>query len=370
MDKVRLGIIGAGVMGSAHAKYVLDGSISRCELAAVADFNPANLEKFDGLKRFTDSHEMITSGEVAAVLIATPHYFHTEAGIDALENGLHVLVEKPISVHKADAERLIAAHTNKDLVFAAMFCVRTVPQYKKIKQLIDNNELGKIERVNWIVTNWFRPEAYYRSSAWRATWKGEGGGVLLNQCPHQLDLLQWMCGMPSSIQAFCDLGVYHDIEVEDRVTAFLRYPNGATGLFVTSTGEAPGTNRLEIAGEMGKLVFENDELTFARNEVSARVFCDTTDNAFGLPEVWNAQIPVSGKAGVHAEITQNFVDAILDGTPLIAPAEEGIKSIELANAMLYSSLKNTAVELPLDGAAFAAELQRLIDTSTHQKATA
>ena len=367
MCKVRLGIIGVGVMGSGHAKYVMDGSISRCELTAVADANPANLAKFRSLKCFADSHEMILSGEVDAVLIATPHFFHTAAGIDALQNGLHVLVEKPISVHKADAERLIAAHTNKDQVFAAMFCVRTVPQYKKIKQMIDKGELGKIERITWIGTDWFRTAAYYRSSAWRATWKGEGGGVLLNQCPHQLDLLQWMCGMPSRIHAFCDLGFYHDIEVEDRVTAFMRYPNGATGVFITSTGEAPGPNRLEIAGEMGKLVLENGKLTFTRNEVSARVFCDTSDALMGMPEVWNAQIPITGAGGLHAEITQNFVDAILDGKPLIAPAEEGIKSIELANAMLYSSLKNTAVELPLDGAAFEIELQRLIDASSSNK---
>lgn len=233
--------------------------------------------------------------------------------------------------------------------------------------MIDRGELGEIERITWIGTDWFRTKAYYRSSAWRATWKGEGGGVLLNQCPHQLDLLQWMCGMPSSIQAFCDLGFYHDIEVEDRVTAFMRYPNGATGVFITSTGEAPGTNRLEIAGEMGKLVLEGGELTFTRNEVSARVFCDTSDALMGTPEIWNAQIPITGTAGLHAEITQNFVDAVLDGKPLIAPAEEGIKSIELANAMLYSSLKSTSVELPLDGAAFEIELQRLIDASSSNK---
>ncbi len=247
MKKVRLGIIGVGGMGLYHARYLLDGKVDRCELTAVCDVDPARLQQFDkhaGIKQFTDSRTLIRSGKVDAVLIATPHYSHTTIGIDAFKNGLHVLVEKPISVHKADCERLIAAHTDKKLVFAAMFMLRTSPLYKNVKRLLDDGEVGRLTRVSWLVTSWFRTETYYASGGWRATWKGEGGGVLLNQCPHNLDLLQWFCGMPSRVRGFCSFGKYHDIEVEDEVTAYLEYPNGATGVFVTTTGEAPGTDRL------------------------------------------------------------------------------------------------------------------------------
>jgi predicted dehydrogenase len=226
--------------------------------------------------------------------------------------------------------------------------------------LIRNGDVGDLIRITWIITNWFRTDAYYASGSWRATWAGEGGGVLLNQCPHQLDLWQWLFGMPARVQAVCAFGKHHRIEVEDEVTAYLEYANGATGVFITSTGEAPGTNRLEIAGDMGKVVVEGGKIQFTRNEVSARQFCRTSPALFAQPAVWDIDIPVSGSGGQHAEIIQNFVDAILDGEPLLAPAREGIHSVELANAMLYSSLTGKPVELPLDGRAFERTLRKLI----------
>lgn len=368
MDKVRLGIIGMGNMGVSHERYLSRHEISRCDVSAICDIDPAKLEKFPERKHFTDSGAMIRSGEVDAVLIATPHYAHTTIGIDALERGVHVLVEKPISVHKADCERLIAAHEkHPDLVFSAMFQMRTEPVYKRIKKLIDNGELGELRRVNWIATAWYRTQAYYDSGGWRATWKGEGGGVLMNQCPHNLDLFQWFCGMPARVRSFCNLGRYHDIEVEDDVTAYLEYPNGATGIFIAATGEAPGTDRLEIAGDRGKLVFENSQLTFTRNEIGAEEFIRTCESGFDRPDVWKVELPLSDGPKGHAAITQNFVDAILDGAPLIAPAEEGISSVELANAMIYSSILGETVELPLNGAEYEAKLNELIASSTGEK---
>jgi predicted dehydrogenase len=297
---------------------------------------------------------------VDAVLIATPHYFHTTIGIDALDNGLHVLVEKPISVHKADCERLIAAaERNPKSVFSAMFQMRTFPDYKRIHRLIADGALGAIQRVNWIVTAWYRTEAYYASGGWRATWKGEGGGVLLN--------LQWMCGMPVRMRASCGFGKYHDIEVEDEVTAYFEYANGATGVFIASTGEAPGTDRLEIAGDRAKLVYEDGKLTLVRNEVSAREFSKTSRDGFDRPDVWNVEVPIRSARSGHSVITQNFVDAILDGTPLIAPAGEGIHSVELSNAMIYSAVTGATVELPLDAAAYEAKLKQLIAESKFVK---
>ena len=370
MNKVRLGIIGIGNIGRHHADYLRAGKVNRCELVAVCSTSPDKLEKYLPLKVYDHGEKLIRSGTVDAVLIATPHYQHTTYGIAALEESLHVMVEKPISAHKADAERLIAAHQKQKrakLVFGGMFQMRAEPRYAKIRKLIQDGELGQIVRVNWIITDWFRSEAYYTSGGWRATWKGEGGGVLLNQCLHNLDTLQWLCGMPARVRGFCQLGRFHHIEVEDNVTAYLEWANGATGVFVTSTGEAPGTNRLEITGTRGRIVVEKDKLHFTRNEVSMIEFSKTSKVGFLKPDVWNIEIPFENAAAPHAALMQNFVDAILDGTPLIAPGEDGIHSVELANVMLYSSLIGQTVELPMDSAAYEKKLKQLIAGSKDRK---
>jgi predicted dehydrogenase len=368
MKTVRLGIIGMGNMGKFHADYLLAGKVSRAELTAVCSPSPAKLEKYKAFKIFDDGEKLIRSGAVDAVVIATPHYQHTSLGIAAFDAGLHAMVEKPISAHKADAERLIAARRkHPELVFGAMFQFRTEPRYTKIQKLIQSGELGALARVNWIITDWYRTEAYYASGGWRATWRGEGGGVLLNQCLHQLDTLQWLAGVPARVRGFCQMGRYHNIEVEDNVSIFLEWANGATGVFVSSTGETPGTNRFEIVGTRGKVVLENNRLTFTRNDADMIEFSQTARTGFVKPEIWNIEIPFDNAAAPHATLMQNFVDAILDGSPLLVPGEEGIHSVELANGMLYSSLIGQTVELPMDSAAFAKKLQQLIAESKFQK---
>ncbi len=371
MDKVRIGVIGIGGMGGYHAQYLRDGKVARAELAAVADIEPSKLEKYagwNGVLRYNSGSELIAARAVDAVLVATPHYGHTTLGIEALRAGLHVLVEKPISVHKADCERLIEAHKGrKKQVFAAMFNQRTLKAHRKLKAMIDAGELGRMTRVNWIITDWFRTESYYASGGWRATWGGEGGGVLLNQCPHQLDLLQWICGMPSKVRADCAFGRWHNIEVEDDVTAVFEYPSGAKGVFVTTTGEAPGTNRLEICGERGLIILENNTLRFTRNEVSMLEFCKTCPGGFDKPDTWAIDVCADNPGPQHQGIAQNFVNAILDGEKLIAPAAEGIHSVELANAMLLSAFLGKEVALPLDGAAYEKELKKRIKASSGKK---
>lgn len=368
MKNVRLGIIGMGNMGKHHADYLLAGKVARAELTAVCSTSPAKLEKYKAAKIFDDGEKLIRSGAVDAVVIATPHYQHTTLGIAALEAGVHVMVEKPISAHKADAERLIAVRKkHPKLVFGAMFQFRTEPRYLKLKKLIDDGELGDIVRINWIITDWYRTEAYYASGGWRATWKGEGGGVLLNQCLHQLDTLQWLVGMPARVRGFCQIGRFHNIEVEDNVSIFMEWKNGATGIFVSSTGETPGTNRFEIVGTRGKIVLENNKLTFTRNDADMIQFSKNAKTGFAKPEIWNVEIPFADAPATHAALMQNFVDAILDGAPLLVPGEEGIHSVELANVMLYSSLINQTIELPMDSAAFEKKLQQLIDESKFQK---
>jgi predicted dehydrogenase len=368
MSIVRLGIIGMGNMGKFHADYLLAGKVSRAELTAVCSTSPAKLEKYKALKIFDDGEKLIRSGAADAVVIATPHYQHTSLGIAAFEAGLHVMVEKPISAHKADAERLIAVRKkHPKLVFAAMFQFRSEPRYTKLKKLIGDGELGAIVRINWIITDWYRTEAYYGSGGWRATWKGEGGGVLLNQCLHQLDTLQWLVGMPTRVRGFCQIGRYHNIEVEDNVSIFLEWTNGATGVFVSSTGETPGSNRFEIVGTRGKVVLENNKLTFTCNDADMIEFSKAAKTGFDKPGTSTSDIPFDNAPAPHAELMQNFVDAILDGKPLLVPGEEGIHSVELANVMLYSSLINQTVELPMDSAAFEKKLQQLIAASKFEK---
>jgi predicted dehydrogenase len=370
MQSVRVGIIGMGNMGRHHAEYLLAGKVPRCELKAVCSTSPKKLESYKDKKVtvFGDAGQLIRSGEVDAVIIATPHPQHPAQGISAFEAGLHVMVEKPIAAHKGDAERLIAAASkHPKQAFAAMFQLRVEPRYARIRKLIQSGELGQIARISWIITDWYRTEAYYASGGWRATWRGEGGGVLINQCLHQLDMLQWLCGMPARVRGFCQIARYHNIEVEDNITCYMEWPNNATGVFISSTGEAPGSNRFEIAGTRGKVILESNKITFTRNEADMVEFSKTARTGFSKPEVWVADVPFETNPNPHATLMQNFVEAILDGAPLIAPGLDGLQSIELANVMLYSSMLAHTIELPMNSAAYEKKLQQLIAESKFHK---
>jgi predicted dehydrogenase len=368
MARVRLAVVGAGTMGEIHLKNA--AAMPGVELAAVCDVIPERAERFAAeykCRAYTSAARLLKSRAADAVLIATPHYSHTTLGIAALKSGHHVLVEKPISVHKADCEKLIAAHEDKQLVFAAMFNQRMDPLYIRLKDLIARGALGRLDRITWIITEWFRTEAYYTSGGWRATWAGEGGGVLLNQCPHNLDLWQWCFGMPARVRAFCKVGRKHKIEVEDEVTALMEYPDGASGILVTSTGEAPGVNRLEVAGEFGTVLLENRKLTFTRNSTSSIEFINTSPERFGRPTTTVETESFDSSGPQHAGVLQNFIEAIAEGKPLVAPAAEGIRSVELGNAMLLSSETGRTLELPLDGRAYQRLLKRKIRESARPR---
>lgn len=370
MPTVKLGLIGLGNIGRHHAGYLLAGQVPDVELTAVCATTPSKVEAYTagGVSGYTDARELIRSGQVDAVLIATPHYQHAELGILALEKGLHVMVEKPIAAHKADAEKLLAcAMKFPNQVFAGMFQLRVEPRYARLRTLLSSGELGTLQRWNWINSDWFRTDAYYASSDWRATWRGEGGGVLLNQCLHNLDVLAWLLGMPKRLRGFCQIGRWHDIEVEDQVTAYFEHDGGANGVFVSSTGEAPGTNRLELVGTRGRVVLENQKLQFTRNESDALEWSRTAQIGFSKPPVWNCEIPFEDAGNQHAILMRNFAGAILRQEPLIAPGAEGLHSVELANAIVYSSLENRTLDLPMDGAAWESKLRELVAQSTHQK---
>lgn len=368
METVRLGIVGLGNMGKAHLANIRAGKVPGLRVTAMCESVGTLPSQLEGEQPFTDVSAMIKSGRIDAILICTPHFSHTTIGIEALQNGLHVLVEKPISVHKADCERLIAAHTDKSKIFAAMFNMRTNACFKKVKDLIDSGELGAVRRVHWEVTNWFRTNYYYATGGWRGTWKGEGGGVLMNQCPHNLDLFQWMFGMPKTIRGFCQFGRFHEIEVEDDVIAVMQYENGTTATFITSTGEAPGVNKLEITAENGRLtVTDGTKIHFQRNRVPMSKFCMEAEAAFAMPESWHMEIPVADSGGQHVEILQNFTNAILKGEKLLSPAEEGIFSVELANSILLSTWQDKAIELPMTAADYERILIEKGEASTFQK---
>jgi predicted dehydrogenase len=369
MDFVRFGVIGLGGMGNFHLSYL--NTIDGAKVAAVCDVDPKKVDaaaaKYDAQApggkagRFTDVASMLGSGMVDAVMIATPHPLHPEAAIAAFNKGIHVLCEKPVAVTVKQARQINAAHAASGVKFSLMYQMRTVPQYRKMRELITEGELGEITRITWLITDWFRTWSYYASGGWRATWAGEGGGVLINQCPHNLDLIQWVTGLsPKRVTAVAFVGKTHPIEVEDEVSAILEYDSGAIGHFVTTTGEAPGTNRFEVCGDRGKLVSENGKVTFHRTRKSVRDVRENAKEMFATVETWPFELPTGAENPArHKLIVQNFVNAIRSDEPLIAPGEEGVKGLELGNAILMAGLSRSPVELPLDGDAYEAFLQHL-----------
>ncbi|SDZ33686.1 Predicted dehydrogenase [Evansella caseinilytica] len=372
MKKVRIGVIGIGAMGSIHAKYLFDGRIPHAELTAVCDSNTERLDwakqSFgDKVQLFDNSDLFFASKSCDAVMIATRHYDHPILAIQSLKEGCHTLIEKPAGVYTKAVREMNKVAQKSDKVFGIMYNQRTSPLYQKVKDLVESGELGKLKRTIWIITDWYRPQSYYDAGEWRATWRGEGGGVLLNQDPHQLDLWQWICGMPKRVRSFMTFGKYRDIEVEDDVTTFVEYDHGATGLFVTSTGEAPGTNRLEVSGDRGKVVIENDKLTFWRLRVPESEFNREFRGGFGSPECWKCEIPIHGENAQHIGIIKDWINAILNGTELLAPGVEGINGLTISNAMHLSAWTDRWVDIPFDEDLFYKKLKERIDHSTFQK---
>ena len=366
---VKTGIVGIGSMGIKHVGHVID--LPNTKLTAICDRSFALLDAADDapdVPRYNDYEQMLGSADLDAVIIATPHYDHPDMCLQAFARGLHVLVEKPIAVHVNEAQRLIDGYRlakvdQPDLVFATMFMQRTWDHWRKMKQMIDGGELGQLMRCSWHITDWFRTQYYFDSRDWRAAWRSEGGGVLMNQCPHNLDLYQWLVGMPARVHAFVKFGKHHRIEVEDEVTAYFEYENGMIGHFIASTGESPGTNRLEIVGDKGKLVYEDDELVFCRNEWSSAKQIREAGKGAGKVPFCQEMIPYEKRTtNRHECIIANFADAILTGADLIVPAEEGLNSVMLNNAILLSSHKKQTVTLPIDAEEYAALLQAYIDS--------
>ena len=369
MEKIRLGIIGVGNMGSSHAKKVSRGDVPDFVLAAVADIDPIKLEWAqenlpETVARFDTAEAMLDSGLIDACIVATPHYDHPKYVIECINRGIHVMSEKPAGVYtKQVREMNEEAARHPEVKFGMMFNQRTDHIYRKMRELVQSGRFGEIRRVNWLITNWYRPQAYYDSGAWRATWSGEGGGVLLNQCPHNLDLWQWICGMPVKVHSHIHYGKWHDIEVEDDVTTYVEYPNGATGVFITTTGDALGTNRFEIQLDKGKIVSDNGVLTVMEYEMAESEFTKVNKIPFQSPQAHPVEIETDGKSEQHVGVLNAWADAILRGGEMIAHGEEGINGLTLSNAMHLSSFLGKTIELPLDEDVYYEELMKRVATS-------
>ena len=372
MDIVRLGIIGVGNMGSSHLDRISKGECKGLTVTAVADIKESRRkmveEKYEGVKVFDDAIKMMDSGLCDAVLVAVPHYFHPEYSIAAMKRGLHVMCEKPAGVYTAQVEEMIAeANKHPELVFGMMFNQRTNCVYRKMKEIIASGELGNIRRTNWIITNWYRSQCYYDSGDWRATWSGEGGGVLLNQCPHNLDLWQWICGMPVKVDAKLQYGKWHNIEVEDDVTAYVEYANGATGCFITTTGDCPGTNRFEVTLDSGKLVCDGNTLKLYKLDTPEPEFTKINTSPFATPKVTEINVETDGKNPQHNGVLIAFADAILHGGKLVADGREGINGLTISNAMHLSSWLGKEVTIPFDAELYKSELMKRVATSRHKE---
>ncbi len=368
MDKqVRFAVVGLGNMGSAHAGSIYQGEVPGAVLTAVCDIAPSRRqwarESFPDVAVFDEYIAMLAANMVDAVLIATPHYFHPPMAVAAFEHGLHVLTEKPAGVRLSDVHVMCAAAKASRRVFGVMFNQRTHPLFRRAREIVRGGQLGELKRVNWTVTNWYRNQKYYNSGGWRASWAGEGGGVLLNQAPHQLDLWQWICGMPASVWANCSVAQYHHIEVEDDATVFAQYANGATATFITTTGEYPGTNRLEIAGTLGKLVLEDNTIRWWKLPRSEREFCFDVNGE--VPPVAYEEITADERETAHNGILRNFTNAVLTGEELLAPGYEAANELTLSNAAYLSAWTGERVSLPPDMVKFDRLLAQRIACSSY-----
>lgn len=371
MEQIKLGIIGVGNMGTSHANNILAGKCPEIKLVAVADINPDRVkwakENWSEVAVFNTAEEMMDSGLIDAVLVAVPHYDHPKYAMECFKRGLHVMVEKPAGVYTKQVREMNEAAKNANVKFGMMFNQRTNHIYRKMRELVQSGDYGQIKRTNWIITDWYRPQCYYNSGAWRATWSGEGGGVLLNQCPHNLDLWQWICGMPVKVSSHMYFGKWHDIEVEDDVTTFVEYANGATGTFITTTGDTPGTNRFEVTMERGKLIAEGNKLTLWELEMSEPEYSKISTEPFGTPKATVIEVETDGENPQHAGVLNAFAGAILRDEPLVAGGEEGINGLTLSNAMHLSAWLGKEIELPFDEDLYYEELMKRVATSRRKE---
>jgi predicted dehydrogenase len=356
--KVRFGIVGVGGMGSGHANAMKN--VEEVQLMAVSDAARAVCDRVAAeynVRGFYDYRELIDSGLVDAITVATPHYYHPPVSIYAMRKGIHVLSEKPIAVTVRAADGMIAAAKKGKVKFAVMYQTRSTPEYQAAKRLVSEGKLGDLYRTCCIDAG-FRSQAYYDSAAWRGTWKGEGGGVLINQAPHEIDVFMSLGGLPSKVLAATNTR-RHRIEVEDEAAALLSYKNGARGYYYTSTTEFPGTSYLELCGDRGKLLLQEGKVRFWAMDKSLQEFNDTATQMWDQPSAREEAVPVEMRESGHGAIIRNLARAILYDEPLLSPGEEGLRSVEFINAVILSGKRGRPVEIPVDRKTYEAFITKM-----------
>ena len=364
---VRIGLVGIGMIAENYIRLLHSGAVQGAQVTALASRNEAKLQAvvqqhaLSNVACFPTAEALVRSGCVDAIIICTPHFQHPALAITALHHGVHVLVEKPVAVFGDEAAQLVAeSERHPHLVCCVAYCKRTAAPYQKVKALLDSGTLGTLKRALWQATNWYRTDAYHTSSPWRGTYQGEGGGILLNQASHQLDLYLWLCGVPTTAFGFCNKGVGRNIQVENDVTAYFTYPNGATGQFITSSHEYPGTNRLELSGDKAQLILDGEHtLTLRTLETPESVYTKTATAGFG-------NIPYQEEVFTFAPaapddnwrlLLQNFVDACAGTTAPLCSVQEAAQSIALINALYLSDWQGKPQPVPPDAAAFRTALE-------------
>lgn len=360
---IRFGIIGIGGMGANHANLLLQNKINNACLASICDMNKSFSKNFIDTPFYSNASDFFNKDKIDVAIIATPHRSHVNLGKEALKNDINVIIEKPLAVTAKQCREFIEFSKKYDAKFGIMLNQRTNPAFIKLKKMIMSGELGKIHRYQWTITDWFRTNYYYNISDWRATWKGEGGGVLMNQSIHQLDLCQWLFGMPDSVITDMQLGHFHNIEVEDEVTSILKYKNGMKGIFSTTTGETPGVNRLEIASDYGLIIYENNCLTWKKLSETSTSVIRNSQILFEKPPVETLQFKFPHEEDQHIEhnkILQNFTNFLLGKEDLYVPGDQGLNSVELINTMILSGLDKKEIELPLNEEEYENKLREMI----------
>ena len=367
MKHVRFGIIGCGGMGAGHARLIVQAQARDFSLAAVADINAETAQRVGkefNVPWFADGCKLVDSGLVDAVIIATPHYFHPPLAICAARQGLHVLTEKPMAVSMGPARAMVTQCKRHKVALGVMFQQRNRPEMRKMKQLVAGGALGEIFRAQMICSSWYRAQSYYDSGSWRGTWDGEGGGILINQAPHSLDLFQWIAGMPRAVRATADTR-HHKIEVENTANAVLDYGDGRTGYIYATTAEAPGLEQLMVCGDKGTLVAEGGKLRLAKLAMPLKKHLLSTPHGFQAPDFQWQDVELPATEGKHIVITRAFVAHILKGKPLAASGAEGLNELELSNAVYISAYRNKTVELPVD----AREMEKVLDQLVKARST-
>ena len=370
-DYVRVGLIGFGKQGSHYVRMFIEHRLfSRFRLTAIADTCPQKLQWIKDnigseIECFDSAEAMLSSGIIDACIITTPHPMHPEHVIMCLQHGIHVLCDKPAGVHILQVQQMNReAEKHPDLVFSIMFNQRTNCAYRKLKSIIETEEYGKVRRISWTINNWYRSRYYYDSFDWRGIWKGSFGGTIMDQCPHQVDLWQWMFGMPDKVTCRMGFGSHHDIEVEDEVSAIMEYKDGCIGTFNASTSVPNGQNTLEVNLDAanirirGNSVFvEKFCMPEAKWQQSPRGIYEKMDVA---PEV---EIPTDGKNAQHKGVIEAWINRILGKGEGSNDGKEGLASVMLSNAMYMSAFTGKTVSLPLDGQEYYNELMKKVKTS-------